>query len=261
MGTIASSENKKEAGPDCSWQPTMPGLSAEDLSWPGAEVHLWRVSFSDWRSQADRLSLSLCDWERERMLRFRDLELAARYAIGHGVLRELLGKYLEAAPAGIEIKTNAQGKPELAAVGETPLYFNMAHSEDVILFGFTGSCPLGVDVEAIRPGPVSTLEVRRILYAEEWDAWQTLQAEDQVPVFYQTWARKEAVLKALGVGLSIEPDTFSVGLAKQPQVVHVQGKNIHLRDLAVKASVKAAIALTEGEMPRQRCFIATTSNY
>jgi 4'-phosphopantetheinyl transferase len=190
------------------------------------------------------------------MQRFSDPELAVHYAIGRGLLRELLGKYTDASPAGIEISTNAYGKPEPVTVAGRTMYFNLAHTDEIVLYGLTGMCPIGVDVERAEPGPVSCLEARRILSDEEWTSWQELPAEEQDSLFYQIWVRKEAVLKALGVGLSIEPDTFSVGFAPQPAVVRVQAKRLCIRDLSLNASVKAAIALTDGENPQIRCFTA-----
>jgi 4'-phosphopantetheinyl transferase len=257
MGTVACSENENGAGSACSWQAVEPGSDQREQVWSGAAVHIWRAFFPAWMPQAARLAQSLSRQERERMQRFRDPEMSARYAIGRGLLRELLGKYTSAAPTGVEISTNVYGKPELVTAAGTTLYFNLAHTDDIVLYGLSGMCSIGIDVESIEPGPVSSLEARRILSHDEWASWQKLPDKDQNSLFYQTWVRKEAVLKALGMGLSIEPDTFSVGFAPQPSVIRVQATTLCIRDLFIKASVKAAVALTDGIMPQIFCFTAT----
>lgn len=237
-----------------SWQPLDP--CSNNPGGPGAAVHLWQASFSAWEVESTRLAQHLNHEERERMRRFRDPGLAARYLIGRGLLRELLGKYMGAAPAEVQIAVNDHGKPELPGSGGRPLHFNLAHTDGIALYGFTGLCPIGVDVEGIAPGRPDPLEARRILSDEEWAAWQALPEGEQSLLFCQTWTRKEAILKALGVGLSIEPDTFAVGFAPRPLIVRLEATRLCVRDLSVNESVKAALALTEVSRPQVFCFTA-----
>jgi 4'-phosphopantetheinyl transferase len=257
MSIVMHPENEPETGFGCTWQPVR--VRAAQPGRPEAGMHLWRAFFPAWGPAAARLAQHLSVEERERMRRFRDPELAARYAIGRGLLRELLGKYLGAAPAEVRISVNEHGKPELAGGGAKTLHFNLAHTDEAVLYGFTGLSPIGVDVESIAPGPPDPLEARRILSDEEWETWQGLPEEEQTPLFYQTWARKESVLKALGVGLSIEPDTFTVGFAPQTVVIRVGQAKIGIRDLSLNASARAAVALTGGNMPQMRCFTAASA--
>jgi len=257
MGNVAYSGNENGTGSACSWQPVELETDQREWDWSGAEAHVWRAFFPAWWSQADRLAQNLSGRERERMQQFRNPVLAARYAIGRGLLRELLGKYLGVTALELQISTNAYGKPELVTAAGTTLYFNLAHTDDIVLYGLTGICSIGVDVESVEPGRISSLEARRILSDDEWDSWQELLDEEQNSLFYQTWVRKESVLKALGVGLSIEPDTFSVGFAPKPTVIRVQRARLCIRVLLLKESVKAAVALTDVKMPQIRCFTAT----
>lgn len=240
--------------PGQTWQLVGPGRW--ELAWPDRTVHVWRATFHDWQLQATRLTSNLSEEERRRMRRFRDPDLAARYAIGRGLLRELLGKYAGASPASLEISTNAYGKPEPVAAAGAIFHFNLAHTDEIVLYGFTGLRPIGVDVEGVAPGPPDPLEARRILSDEEWTVWETIPDDERNALFSQTWVRKEAVLKALGVGLSIEPDTFAVGFAPQVEVVRVRKIEVCLCDLLLNTSVKAAIALTDEKMPQISCFTA-----
>lgn len=256
MNVIAHPKNEPETGRGCTWQPVRVRAARQD--WPEKVVHFWRAFFPAWKRAAARLAQHLNIEERERMRRFREPDLAARYAIGRGLLRELLGKYLEVAPAEVRISVNEHGKPEMAGGGAKPLHFNLAHTDEIVLYGFTGLCPIGVDVEGIAPGPPDPLEARRILSDGEWAEWQTLPDETQALLFYQTWVRKEAALKALGVGLAIEPDTFTVGFASE-MVARVGGTRLCIRDLPINTSAKAAAALTDVDIPQICCFTAASA--
>lgn len=236
--------------------PTIDRLPPEPI---GASIHVWRAQLSEWQAQKDVLAASLSPEEWHRAQWFRDPALASRYVTGRGLLRELLAKYLGAAARSIEIVANAYGKPELSARAEATLRFNLAHAGDVALYAFANGQSIGVDVESVEPTTPSALEARRILSNSEWKHWQHLSDQERIPVFYQTWVRKEAVLKALGVGLAIEPDTFSVGLTLHPAVARLQGTSVHIRDLRMQAPIKAAIASTSGEMPDVRYYFASTT--
>ena len=73
----------------------------------------------------------------------------------------------------------------------------------------------------------------------EWAYWQTLLDADRHRAFFRTWVRKEAVLKALGVGLSIEPDSFAA-----QRVSVVQGTTLAVLDVPLNAPLYAAVATT-----------------
>jgi 4'-phosphopantetheinyl transferase len=60
--------------------------------------------------------------------------------------------------------------------------------------------------------------VRQFFSAGEIAAWQALPAEQRGRAFYDGWTRKEAYLKALGVGLGRSPQSFSVSLNVEPPV-------------------------------------------
>jgi 4'-phosphopantetheinyl transferase len=218
----------------------------------GASIHVWQVRFSEWRPREALFAATLSPEEGYRAQQFRDPALASRYVIGRGLLRALLTKYVGSAAEVIEISTNAYGKPELGK----ELQFNLAHAGDMALYAFTNGRPIGVDVELVEHVSPSPLEARRILANSEWEVWQHLSDQDRTLLFYQTWVRKEAVLKALGVGLAIEPDTFSVGLRSHPEVALVQGTTVRIRDLPMPAPIKAAVASTGAEMPDVRCYLA-----
>jgi 4'-phosphopantetheinyl transferase len=222
-------------------------------------IHIWQARFSEWQSADGTLAGYLSRGEQQHLQRFRDPVLATHYVISHGLLRALLEKYLGIAATEIQITTNDYGKPELWTGTGARFYFNQAHSEDMVLYGFSSQHSIGVDIEFIDQGFDPQLEARRILSNDEWVLWQSLSKKERISAFYQTWVRKEAALKALGIGLSIEPDTFSVGFDPCPIITHLQEASICLCDLFVKEPAKAAVALANNKMPQIRWFVAKSA--
>lgn len=97
----------------------------------------------------------------------------------------------------------------------------------------------GVDVERIRPELLDAALRRAALAQEE------LALDGDAPEFFATWARKEAVLKAMEVGLALPPASFAVG-PSGPQwslAQHEGGRSVWVLDIAVPAGCAGAVAV------------------
>lgn len=172
------------------------------------EVHLWV-----WELQPAARDLSahleiLDRQEQERVQRFHFAADSERYAVAHGNLRRILGAYLNLAPEKLCFRNNQFGKPELA--GETSLKFSLSHSKSIAVLAVDYSQPVGVDVEDVRPIEAEVADGH--FSATELGDLRRLQGEAWLAGFYRCWTRKEAILKAEGVGLSRALDSFDVSL-------------------------------------------------
>lgn len=136
--------------------------------------------------------------ERARAARFRDPLDARRHLLGRGLTRIVLARILGAPPVSLELHETAAGKPYL----EGGPGFSIAHSGRVVLVAFAVEGRIGVDVECIRPLPDVLRLARRSFGQEEVDALASLPAAERTPAFFRAWARREALLKALGRGLA-----------------------------------------------------------
>ena len=147
--------------------------------------------------------------EREQAARLRFQRDRKRFLSRRVLLRRVLGAWLERDPAGLEFTREPGGRPWLP---EAPrLGFNLSHSAGWALVGVAEDLRVGVDLEARLPeGPLEPL-ARRILAPAELRSWSGLPAAEQSPALLRTWVRKEAILKATGEGLGIEPDRLSIG--------------------------------------------------
>lgn len=186
----------------------------EQLVLEPGDLHVWRV----WLDQQPAVYLSrlrelLSPDERTRADRFYFPIHRERYTVARGTLRILLGRYLDCPPESIKFSYGPQGKPALAEfTTPTRLEFNVAHSEQVALLGFSWGRPVGVDVEHIRSLSDMAQMAARFFSAEEYQVWQTVAAEEQATAFFNCWTRKEAYIKVIGEGLSHPLDRFVVTL-------------------------------------------------
>src|SRR6266516_4302804 len=77
------------------------------------EVHSWCASLDVPPEKSARLYASLTPDERTRSARFQFERDQQRFIVARGVLRDLLGRYLQIQPGKISFVYNAFGKPDL----------------------------------------------------------------------------------------------------------------------------------------------------
>jgi len=172
------------------------------------------------------LERSLSREEQARAARFRNDAARASFVIGRGVLRCLLGCHLGLPPEAVPISLSPHGKPECVSPGSDSA-FSLSRSGDLILVAMGRGRPVGVDVEYVgRNVPVLQL-ARRFLAAEEADTIASMRNEGRHRLFFEIWVRKEAYLKALGLGLSIPLAGFTVPFACDPPVLYDPGLPTH----------------------------------
>jgi 4'-phosphopantetheinyl transferase len=195
---------------------------AEDYAEPAAgalaigdaQVHVWRARLDLPAPQLRRLASILGAEESARAARFAFDVHRDRFVARRGILRLILARYLHVMPAGIALQSSEYGKPSLAASHGTDLRFNLSHSQDLALYAVTRGRELGVDVECIRPGPVEDSIAQRFFAPGEVAALDALPEACRTSGFFDIWSRKEAYIKAQGLGLSLALDSFEVSLGK-----------------------------------------------
>lgn len=178
------------------------------------EVHLWwrRVDAGHF---LDDTRGWLSDEERQRSERFRREEDALAFVARRVFLRGTLARYLGRPPAELTFTEGPHGKPFLDE-GDG-IEFSLSRAGAWALLGVARGRAVGVDVERLDARLEQAEELARlaarVLTPEESEELEALARAARPRAFLQLWARKEALLKALGTGLSLEPDTVEVGLA------------------------------------------------
>ena len=149
--------------------------------------------------------------ERERAEKFRYAEHRQHYVVSRASLRRLLAGRLGIAPQAVEFVETKYGKPRLAPVhGSADVEFNVSHSGILALFAFTNGRAVGIDVELVREVPDTDDLAERFFSPMEAASLRALPLDRRSLAFLACWTRKEAFIKALGLGLSCPLDAFDV---------------------------------------------------
>jgi 4'-phosphopantetheinyl transferase len=181
------------------------------LSLAPDQVHVWRASLDDLGSRAARLAAVLSEDEARRAARFLVEQARLRFVVGRAVLRDILSRYLHVTPTALRFEYGAEGKPALAEP-YCSLHFNVSHSGPLALYAVTRGRLVGVDLEETRPIPDAEQVAERFFSPAERAALRAMPEGQRRHAFYACWTRKEALVKALGGGLSIPLDAFDVSV-------------------------------------------------
>jgi 4'-phosphopantetheinyl transferase len=185
---------------------------------PG-HCHVW------WARPIDanvRICTLLDATERERLSTMRREIDRNRFTVGCALVRLALAAYLSQPPAHIGISRTCadcgmpHGKPHLARGARVSIEFSVSHAADRIVAAFALGTPVGVDVERVDPEPPLVALMRRVLTQEEEEVLCRGEREQQVRDFFVYWTRKEAVVKATGLGFAVPPTSFAVTGPNEP---------------------------------------------
>jgi 4'-phosphopantetheinyl transferase len=154
--------------------------------------------------------------ERERAERYRLDEPRDRFVSSRAALRMLLGEYLGVPPAEVVFMYDGSGKPRLHDESNPDgLCFNLAHSGDLAVVVVARGCEVGIDVERLRAVSHWEQIARRYFHKSEVD--EVCRSADalQGTAFLRCWTAKEAIVKAIGTGLSCPLTSFRVPVRQQ----------------------------------------------
>jgi 4'-phosphopantetheinyl transferase len=166
-------------------------------------LHIWCALASEHGQALPRFTRYLSADELQRARRLLRPEHGERFIISRGLLRALLGSYLDCRPEAVHIALSPQGKPCLPApFSSAQLHFNLSHSRDAILFALRLEDPIGVDVEYMRDSLDFVSLAKRFFSEQEQCDISSCAGLEQKKAFYTHWTRKEAYLKATGKGLA-----------------------------------------------------------
>lgn len=176
------------------------------------EAHIWYLDLG-------RLGLSLqhalggepargeSSGSGQQQLSLGQLRFARRF-----YFRLLLGAYLGIPGKSVKINRSIRGKPVLdESEHQSDLHFSIAKSEDRVLFGFSSTTLVGVDLEPmgrVAHHPLGVAE--RYFSSLEARNLEQLGQERLDEAFLRVWACKESVVKASGQGIANQFARFAV---------------------------------------------------
>lgn len=188
----------------------------------------------------------LDDDERARLEAFSSEAGRRRYAASHAFLRRVLVAALEVVPGSVRYERSCEhcghpthGRPRLAG-GPDGLEFSLSHSGPVTVVAM-GPGPLGVDAEDLARRPVAPGLVRRMATGAEQAQLPPAGAPGRHRAVLELWTAKEAVAKALGLGVTLPFATFEVRPGV-PVRVGAGGAPLSVTPVAVPGAVASVAA-------------------
>ena len=184
------------------------------------EIHVWTVPLDVPPSELARLAEVLSDSERERAGRYLYAPAREQFTVTRARLRLLLGRYLDLDPRLVAFGSSNTGKPTLSGAA---LSFNVSHTHGMALIALAVGREL--DVEHVRSQPTHLDMATRFFTPGEARCLHALPAGLSERAFFHVWTRKEAFLKAIGLGLSHGLERFEVSVPPDEpcRLLHIDG--------------------------------------
>jgi 4'-phosphopantetheinyl transferase len=170
--------------------------------------------------------------EIARADRFRFEKDAAHWIACRVNLRRILGQAIQRPPRDVPLTLSETGKPLLAAPYDS-LHFNLSHCSDLALVALCAEGPVGIDLESLARAP-DLLECATTFCHPREISELPSETGARASQLLRIWTAKEAVLKALGTGLSHPPESVRILLGNpvgtaisDRRLVGVENQSLH----------------------------------
>jgi 4'-phosphopantetheinyl transferase len=179
-----------------------------DYPSPGEHEAICIGLLIDWRNASSLHAAALRYThvtEHERAARFLRSEDSLRHLLGRALLRKIVGHDDHRHPHHIEpMPVNAWGKPQPTS---SSAGCNLSHAGNQVWATLARFPHAGIDVESAT-APSEYLGIMRNFHPAEIGALQSL--PDMRAAVMRCWTRKEAISKAIGMGLSLPLNAYAV---------------------------------------------------
>ena len=227
---------------------------SKELNLAADELHIWRAKVSENIDNLAHYRCLLSQDEQEKASLFHFVEDKYRYIIARGILKTLIGEYINSAARSIPLRYSEYGKPYLNINNISKvLKFNLSHANDVIIYGFTKNIDVGVDIEFVND-KLNIYELAPYFCTqEEYEVMLKLPEKQKSAYFYKLWVLKEAFIKSIGLGLSYDLKDISIDTHKNkclifPQesyMINYQDNKINICDFSCFNQYNSAFAVGE----------------
>ncbi len=187
----------------------------KDLVLRDNELHIWKTKISENKHDLDFCRYLLTSEELIHANEFYFVEDRNRYIIARAILRRLIFGYTGILPNSIVFEYTEYGKPFLAAKNNIQgMKFNIAHSKNAVVFAFTKNIDVGIDIEFVNKDFVIDDLVKYCCSEQEQYHLKSLPEDQRYRYFYKLWVIKEAIVKAMGLGLSYDLKRIYINFSK-----------------------------------------------
>ena len=225
----------------------LPSPGWMDMGDGGAWVALFDVAhWSAWLPQAGSL---LDEAERSRVARRRRECDRDNLTLAYALHRLFLAEALGMDPASVPVGRDEQGCPRLRG---SSISTSLSHSERYLAIALATCGPIGVDIEPCsRTGGMEEI-ISQVCHPSEMTYMEKERLRGQAGQRWllSLWVRKEAFLKAAGVGLAREMHTFPAPEGVDLSLEQADRRLVRLHMLDAGAAAVAAAAIPPGAVLR-----------
>ena len=177
------------------------------------QLHIYKIDLTEFFDVIDALDIPYLSLEeKDRINRYKFQKDKIRFGVGRFILRQIFNIYTQHLPESIKFSFNKFGKPYFK--NNENLKFNISHSGNLLLIGLNKDYEVGVDTE-IYNKKIDHLDLAKSVFSkQEQAALLALPKHKMISAFYNCWSLKESFIKAVGLGLQIPLDQFSVNFFK-----------------------------------------------
>ncbi len=201
------------------------------------------ASLPVWRPWLEEAADLLDDAERERVNRRRRASDRDALTLSYALHRLYLASVLGLSPRDVPLARDALGCPQLGeGLGRTSL----SHTDELVAFAFCCQGPVGVDIEPSTRSAMLPEIADRVGTPQELSELNLLAAQPRARALLALWVRKEALLKAAGIGMAREMHTLSCPEAGLLTLPTTGAEAVQVLRLDAGGGCEAAVAVSPG---------------
>jgi len=172
------------------------------ISFPNSEVHIWHAYINKQVKNIEFFKSLLSIEESEKINNLYLEKNKKKSIISRALLRYILSLYIDINPNEIKFIYNKHGKPYLdIKQNSNNINFNLSHSNNLIVYAIAKNQELGIDVEKFRNNFDINKLAKRYFSENELSIFEKVSENKKIKIFFSIWTKKEAFLKAKGMGI------------------------------------------------------------
>lgn len=172
----------------------------------------WIINLKYFNKYIDDIKKCLSESDIKRANKIKVENKKNLFYLRKGLTRIIISDFINISPKEIEFYYDINGKPFIFNNLYKGVYFNISHSKEYLFIAISNKKNIGVDIEKIKLNWNYSLLAKSVFSKEDNIIFNSYSEDDKMRAFYKAWVQKEAISKALGLGISIGFNTFSVDI-------------------------------------------------
>lgn len=184
---------------------------------PPCRVVMISIGAEEANDTLEELAIAATRLEQTAIRRYaRPQDRATRLA-ARVLARACISEWLRVAADSVAIVPDMRGRPTVDGAADE-VVVSLSHTEGRALVALQTGGRVGVDVEIARAADFFDPMAGSIFSDDELATYHGLPSNRRSPWATACWTRKEAVLKAVGTGLAVDPRDVTVGMEIGPRL-------------------------------------------